>query len=865
MSESPDTQASQPPEDAGGSAPTYREDAGGSARTDREEAGRSAPTHRGDAASAGAETVREEVGDGAVRQAPSGSLQLPDELQDRYRFIRQSAHAGAEGTLFDVAEVDTGMARVLKLYHGHVSLRADALRRIQAVDAAHAVELIEFGQLTDGRWYEVQERIGGGDLIGYRDRMEGSLTLDQLHRVVSELSAAIAAFHEAGLAHHDIKPENILVRTLDPLDLVLSDFGLAVVAGNRTYYATNRNATIAYQAPETMRQVGGEPRDYWALGLTIAMLATGEVPYAGINDHGILDQHHNRVPPPIVESIPDGRVKQLCRGLTRYNPEARWTSHEISGWLHGADPDVAPEGLSELVDARRVVRFNQSVFSDGSELADEMVRCWSLTAQTIAVESRRSPFMDELILAMGSESLARLADRWVAAPPARDEIDSAIVELVLTLDPTQEAQFRGRRLTRDLVAAAALSGSDDDRGYVVELHNRDILAAWGRSPRYRDLAGIAERWHAAMRRASEISIEVDGKGARAPDTDDWAVPLLAISAREELIEDWVQQRRDARLKGEFVPEWHTELVTGDDPVGAVAAVLLAGEAQRIQRRDQEAALRAKAAVRVRRRERLYRSVLRALGWLAALALLAGPALEWAAAGQFDAGLPPGALLLRGQVPLVMLTMALLCQAHYSDTSRRKAEALSLVALASIGYWIVSRDDSVLSVDPGAEVEQLLSLAETSYAVAALIAVIWAAVSWLYRRNEDPPNDQRIAALRRSDRSDIKATAWFTLTCVVPVSAGLLLILAPAGEGLPPEELGRLFEASPWDVGWAALAAGVWLPLVFGGLGLLARGRWQHRRAGTIWALALLASGTIAWFAGQAISDARLDAARALLP
>ena len=213
----------------------------------------------------------------------------------------------------------------------------------------------------------------------------------------------------------------------------------------------------------------------------------------------------------------------------------------------------------------------------------------------------------------------------------------------------------------------------------------------------------------------------------------------------------------------------------------------------------------------------------------------------------------------------MLTLALLCQAHYSDTSRRKAEALSLVALASIGYWIVSRDDSVLSVDPGAEVEQLLSLAETSYGVAALIAVVWAAVSWLYRRNEDPPNDEGIAALRRSDRSDIKATAWFTLTCVVPVSAGLLLILAPAGEGLPPEELGRLFEVSPWDVGWAALAAGVWLPLVFGGLGLLARGRWQHRRAGTIWALALLVSGTVAWFAGQAISDGRLDAARALLP
>ena len=294
---------------SGGGGPTHREDVGGSG-----------PTHREDAAQGGSATVREDVGDARPPHPQPGSLQLPGELGDRYRVVRQSTQAGAEGTLFDVVEIDTGAARVLKLYHGHVSLRAEALRRIQAVEAAHVVELIEFGQLTDGRWYEIQERIDGGDLVAYRSRMGGSLTPDQLRDAVSELSNAIAAFHEAGLAHHDIKPENVLVRTFDPLDLVLSDFGLAVVAGNRTYYATNRNATIAYQAPETMRQVGGEPRDYWALGLTIAMLATGDVPYAGINDHGILDQHHNRVPPPIVESMASGRIRQLCRGLTPVQP-----------------------------------------------------------------------------------------------------------------------------------------------------------------------------------------------------------------------------------------------------------------------------------------------------------------------------------------------------------------------------------------------------------------------------------------------------------------------------------------------------------------------------------------------------------------
>ena len=103
---------------------------------------------------------------------------------------------------------------------------------------------------------------------------------------MAELSNAIAAFHAVGLAHHDIKPENVLVRAESPLDLVLGDFGLAVVASRTTHYVTNRNATIAFQAPETMKQVGGEPRErnYWALGLTIASVASGDVPYEGLND-----------------------------------------------------------------------------------------------------------------------------------------------------------------------------------------------------------------------------------------------------------------------------------------------------------------------------------------------------------------------------------------------------------------------------------------------------------------------------------------------------------------------------------------------------------------------------------------------------
>ena len=199
---------------------------------------------------------------------------------------------------------------------------------------------------------------------------------------------------------------------------MLGDFGLSVVSDRSTYYATNRNATIAYQAPETMRQVGGGARDYWAVGLTVAMLATGEAPYAGLNEHAILDQHFKQVPPAVIESMPEGRLKQLCRGLTRYDPKARWAEQEVREWLRGASPAVVPDEAVQPTETARIVHFNNKPFTVPAALAREMLECWSLAAETIGVTARREQFLDELILAFGTEDLARLVRQWSSEPPA---------------------------------------------------------------------------------------------------------------------------------------------------------------------------------------------------------------------------------------------------------------------------------------------------------------------------------------------------------------------------------------------------------------------------------------------------------------
>ena len=611
-------------------------------------------------------TRREGVAGGGAAWRGGASL-LPGDLAGEYRFVRQLAAVGGEAVLLEV-ESRAGDRRIVKLYHEGVRLRLETLRRVQSVDRAHVVELVDFGQLVDGRWYEVQERIDGGNLVEFRRSLRAAPAEGVLKEILAEISEAIAALHGVGLAHHDIKPENILLRSDSPLNLVLSDFGLTVVADSRTYYATNRHATINYQAPETMRQIGGEPRDYWALGLTMAMLATGDVPYAGLSDHAILDQHHKRIPPPLVESLPDGRLKELCRGLTRYDPQERWSIDELRSWLRGNNPELAPESQRPASG----LEFNRRVFSQPSELAAELLANQSLAAATIGIASRRQQFMDQLILVFGTEALGELDGHWHAEPPRRDNVDVALVELIVALDPDHDAHYGDRPLTPDTIAAAALGDSEDDHILVDILRRQQILQAWARSPKHAALGEIDQRWRTALSRAEEIISQVQpaddtavapprtwaphlvdwaphplGRAeeiisqvqpaddtAVAPPLDDWVPHLLAVCASPELRDEWQHARRTQSPTGEHLPPWYQNITQHSTEADIVAGVLLAGEAERIQ---QLGTTRAEQTRLTRRFERLGRKS----RWISGLALIAAGILEW------QAGTPLSYLSLLG--------------------------------------------------------------------------------------------------------------------------------------------------------------------------------------------------------------------------
>lgn len=153
--------------------------------------------------------------------------------------------------------------------------------------------------------------------------------------VFGQLVDAVAYLDRRGIAHRDIKDENILIDSAHRVKLV--DFGSASVCdptGPRPYYSDFRGTTT-YAAAEVLRGEAHQaaPAEVWALGVLLAFLLTGSSPFATAGDAakgwvGLVE-----VPG---EHMSQGAMDALRRCLDP-NPKTRVTIQELKRhpWVAG--------------------------------------------------------------------------------------------------------------------------------------------------------------------------------------------------------------------------------------------------------------------------------------------------------------------------------------------------------------------------------------------------------------------------------------------------------------------------------------------------------------------------------------------------
>jgi serine/threonine-protein kinase len=279
--------------------------------------------------------------DTTLARSPIGQL-----LDGRYRVESHIARGGMADVYLGT---DTRLERTvaLKIMRAELANDEEFVRRFigearSVARLSHPNVVGVYDQGSDGRTlFLAMEYVPGRtlrSLLHEQGRLSAREALDIMDGVLSGLSAA----HGAGLAHRDVKPENVL---LSPQGTVkVADFGLARLLTSARYTKTGTIiGTAAYLAPEQVARGEADARtDVYAAGVMLFELLTGSQPHLGETPLAVAYKHVNEVVP-----APSSAAPGLPPALDA-----------LVAMATSRDPDLRPGDAGQFLQAMNGVRHS---------------------------------------------------------------------------------------------------------------------------------------------------------------------------------------------------------------------------------------------------------------------------------------------------------------------------------------------------------------------------------------------------------------------------------------------------------------------------------------------------------------------------
>jgi DNA-binding response OmpR family regulator len=288
-----------------------------------------------------------------VEAVPSQAQPDNGDFIGRYRTLGVIGHGGL-GIVYRAVHEALERPVAVKVLHAsgaHDELAtARFLREARAASRARhpgIVEVLDFGQCTDGRSFLVMELVEQPTL---EHRLaDGAFPLEQAVAVARSISLALGAAHDAGVVHRDLKPSNVFVD--DDWNVKLSDFGAAKIVGQVGPELTQEGTTVGtphYMSPEHARGLPVDRRtDLYALGCVLYEMVAGKPPFEGQTALDVLSQHIGAPPPQPISPhgpVPHALARVIRRGMAKNPGERHQTAAEMIADLQQAAASLGRTG-----------------------------------------------------------------------------------------------------------------------------------------------------------------------------------------------------------------------------------------------------------------------------------------------------------------------------------------------------------------------------------------------------------------------------------------------------------------------------------------------------------------------------------------
>jgi eukaryotic-like serine/threonine-protein kinase len=265
-----------------------------------------------------------------------------------YRWLRRVG-GGGMGEVHLVQHTVLGSEFAAKVLHPRYASNEQLIDRVRVeaqslgrLEHPNIVRVSSFARLRDGRPFIIMEALSGNTLeseVRGRDRLPVVESL----RYARQLASALAAAHELGVIHRDIKPDNLFIHHEHDGSRVLKvlDFGVArVVPGISDaspvplMLPTDTGIVVGtprYVSPEAARGQRVDHRgDIYAAGLVLYFMLAGQGPFDHVkNEQRLLAAHVHDPPPPLSTHRVEGltaELEEIVQRMLAKAPERRFAS-----------------------------------------------------------------------------------------------------------------------------------------------------------------------------------------------------------------------------------------------------------------------------------------------------------------------------------------------------------------------------------------------------------------------------------------------------------------------------------------------------------------------------------------------------------